>query len=232
MGGALLSPEVERFLWDADFPYAIGYGLTETSPLIAGCAPAVVKFRATGVTLPGIDVRIANPDMKTGEGEIQVKGDTVMKGYYHDKERTEQAFTEDGWFKTGDLGIIKKKNYLYIKGRIKNVIVGPSGENIYPEEIESILNEQECVLESLVYESDRKIIARVYLNYEFIDSLLGIQKMSSVQAEKQIKLLLDKTRDEVNKNVSTFSKIHRILEQKEPFVKTPTQKIKRYLYQD
>jgi len=232
IGGALLSPEVERFLWDADFPYAIGYGLTETSPLIAGCAPAVVKFRATGVTLPGIDVRIANPDMKTGEGEIQVKGDTVMKGYYHDKERTEQAFTEDGWFKTGDLGIIKKKNYLYIKGRIKNVIVGPSGENIYPEEIESILNEQECVLESLVYESDRKIIARVYLNYEFIDSLLGIQKMSSVQAEKQIKLLLDKTRDEVNKNVSTFSKIHRILEQKEPFVKTPTQKIKRYLYQD
>jgi long-chain acyl-CoA synthetase len=232
IGGALLSSDVERFLYEAGFPYAIGYGLTETSPLIAGSSPAKVKFRATGVTIPGIQVRIENPDPKTGEGEIQVKGATVMKGYYKDKERTEQAFTEDGWFKTGDLGILKKQNYLYIKGRIKNVIIGPSGENIYPEEIEARINEQESVLESLVYESDGKIIARVYLNHEMIDKALGIDKMSSVQAEKHIKDILDNIKTAVNKNVSSFSKIHKITEQKEPFEKTPTQKIKRFLYQN
>lgn len=232
IGGALLSSEVERFLYEAGFPYAIGYGLTETSPLIAGSSPAKVKFRATGVTIPGIQVRIDNPDPKTGEGEIQVKGATVMKGYYKDKERTEQAFTDDGWFKTGDLGILKKHNYLYIKGRIKNVIVGPSGENIYPEEIEARINEQESVLESLVYESEGKIIARVYLNHELIDKALGIDKMSSVQAEKHIKVILDEVKSTVNKNVSSFSKLHKVFEQTEPFEKTPTQKIKRFLYQN
>jgi len=232
IGGALLSSEVERFLLEAGFPYAIGYGLTETSPLIAGSSPAKVKFRSTGLIIPGLEVRIDNPDKTTGEGEIQVKGPTIMKGYYRDKERTAEAFTKDGWFKTGDLGILTKKNYLYIKGRIKNVIVGPSGENIYPEELEAKINEQENVLESLVYESEGKIIARVFLNYEFLDKTIGIQKMSSVQAEKQIKHILESTRSHVNKNVSAFSIIHKIIEQKEPFEKTPTQKIKRFLYQN
>ncbi len=231
IGGALLSPEVERFLFEAGFPYAIGYGLTETSPLIAGCTPAIVKFRATGITIPGVDVRIDNPDPKTREGEIQVKGPTVMKGYYRDKERTEQAFTPDGWFKTGDLGVLTNKSYLYIKGRIKNVIIGASGENIYPEELEAVINEQGSVLESLVYEAEGKITAKVYLNYEYIDKTIGIDKMSSVQAEKQLKQLLENIRSSVNKNVSSFSVIHRIIEQKEPFEKTPTQKIKRFLYQ-
>ncbi len=141
--------DVERFLSDASFPYAIGYGLTETSPLIAGCSPSVVKFRSTGTVLPQLDVRIADPDPKTKVGEIQIKGPTVMKGYYKDKQRTEQAFTEDGYFKTGDLGLLTKKNYLYINGRIKNVIIGPGGENIYAEEIEAKLNEAESVLESM-----------------------------------------------------------------------------------
>lgn len=230
IGGALLSPDVERFLYEAGFPYAIGYGLTETSPLIAGCTPSLVKFRATGIPIPGIEVRIDNPDPKTKEGEIQVRGATVMKGYYRDKERTIEAFTPDGWFKTGDLGILSNKGFLYIKGRIKNVIIGASGENIYPEELEAIINEQESVLESLVYESDGKITAKVYLNYEFIDKTLGIDKMSSVQAEKQLKQLLENIRSHVNKNVSSFSIIHKIIEQKEPFEKTPTQKIKRFLY--
>jgi len=232
VGGALLSPDVERFLFEAGFPYAIGYGLTETSPLIAGCAPEVVKFRATGVTLPTLDVRIANPDPKTGEGEIQVRGDTVMKGYYRDPERTQEAFTPDGWFKTGDLGILRKKNYLYIKGRIKNVIVGSNGENIYPEEIEAILNENENILESMVYESDKKITARVFLNYESIDKVFGINKMSNAQAQKHIISMLEQIRTHVNKSVSSFSMIHRMIEQKEPFEKTPTQKIKRFLYLD
>jgi len=230
IGGALLSEEVERFLFEAGFPYAIGYGLTETSPLIAGCAPSVVRFRATGVILETLDVRIADPDPKTGIGEIQVKGDTVMLGYYKDKKRTDEVFTPDGYFRTGDLGMLKKK-YLYIKGRCKNVIVASTGENIYPEELEAKLNEDDGVLESLVYETEGNIVGRVFLNMELLDGLHGISKMGSGQAERFIAKYLETLREHVNHNVASFSRIHRIIEQKEPFEKTPTQKIKRFLYQ-
>lgn len=230
IGGALLSQEVERFLFEAGFPYAIGYGLTETSPLIAGCTPSVVKFRSTGTVLPQLDVRIADPDPKTKIGEIQIKGPTVMKGYYKDKDRTEQAFTPDGYFKTGDLGMLTKNNYLYIKGRIKNVIIGPNGDNIYAEEVEAKLNEAETVLESLVYESGGNIIAKVFLNYEMLDNMHGISKMGSAQSEKFIEKHLLELRTHLNANVASFSKVHKIIEQKEPFEKTPTQKIKRFLY--
>ncbi|MCB5258994.1 MAG: AMP-binding protein [Candidatus Cloacimonetes bacterium] len=231
IGGALLSHDVERFLSDASFPYAIGYGLTETSPLIAGSSPAAAKFRSTGTVLPQLEVRIANPDPKTKVGEIQVKGPTIMKGYYKDKQRTDEAFTDDGFFKTGDLGVLNKKNYLYIKGRIKNVIIGPNGDNIYAEEIEAKLNEAESVLESMVYESGGNIIARVFLNYEILDAHYNLSKMGSVQAEKSIEKHLLELRTHLNANVASFSKLHKIIEQKEPFEKTPTQKIKRFLYQ-
>jgi len=231
IGGALLSHDVERFLFEAGFPYAIGYGLTETSPLIAGCAPAVVKFRSTGTVLPELDVRIADPDPKTGIGEIQIKGPTVMKGYFKDKERTVQSFTRDGYFKTGDLGKLTKQNYLYIKGRIKNVIIGPNGDNIYAEEVEAKLNEAETVLESMVYENAGHIVARVFLNYEILDTQHNISKLSSVQTEKFIEKHLLDLRSFLNANVASFSKVHKIIEQKEPFEKTPTQKIKRFLYQ-
>ena len=231
IGGALLSHDVERFLYEAGFPYAIGYGLTETSPLIAGCTPAVVKFRSTGTVLPELDVRIDNPDPKTNIGEIQIKGPTVMRGYYKDKDRTEQAYTPDGYFKTGDLGLLTKNNYLYIKGRIKNVIIGPNGDNIYAEEVEAKINEAETVLESLVYESDGNIVARVFLNYEMLDNLHGISKMGSAQSDKFIEKHLLELRGHVNSNVASFSRIHKIIEQKEPFEKTATQKIKRFLYQ-
>ncbi|MDD3282868.1 MAG: AMP-binding protein [Candidatus Cloacimonetes bacterium] len=231
IGGALLSHDVERFLSDASFPYAIGYGLTETSPLIAGSSPAAAKFRSTGTVLPQLEVRIANPDPKTKVGEIQVKGPTIMKGYYKDKQRTDEAFTDDGFFKTGDLGVLNKKNYLYIKGRIKNVIIGPNGDNIYAEEIEAKLNEAESVLESMVYESGGNIIARVFLNYEILDAHYNLSKMGSVQAEKSIEKHLLELRTHFNANVASFSKLHKIIEQKEPFEKTPTQKIKRFLYQ-
>lgn len=231
IGGALLSEEVERFLFEAGFPYAIGYGLTETSPLIAGCAPAVVRFRSTGTVLDTLDVRIADPNPVTGIGEIQVKGDTVMKGYYKDKERTDQVFTPDGYFMTGDLGILTKDRYLYIKGRIKNVIIAATGENIYPEEIEAKINERESVLESLVYESNGQIVARVFLNYEYLETHHSISKMSTPQADKFVSKMLEDIRTSVNQNVASFSRIHKIVEQKEPFEKTPTQKIKRFLYQ-
>ncbi|MEA2104498.1 MAG: AMP-binding protein, partial [Candidatus Cloacimonadota bacterium] len=166
IGGALLSAEVERFLLDARFPYAIGYGLTETSPLIAGCNPSNTKYRSTGTVLKGIQVKIDKKDSKSGIGEILVKGDSVMKGYYKDPERTKEVFTEDGWFKTGDLGILKKNNYLFIRGRIKNVIIGQSGENIFPEDIEAVINEHNFVLESIVYKRANKLVARIFLNYD------------------------------------------------------------------
>ncbi len=229
IGGALLSEEVERFLYEAGFPYTIGYGLTETSPLIAACTPSKIRFRSTGNVLDTLQVRIANHDPKTGIGEIQVKGDTVMVGYYRDKQRTKDSHTEDGFFMTGDLGMIKR-GYLYIKGRCKNMILSATGENVYPEELEAKLNEDEGVLESMVYESDGKIIGRVYLNAELFNKKHNMRKMGSSQKETFLQGYLQRLRDHVNQNVASFARIHRLIEQKEPFEKTPTQKIKRFLY--
>lgn len=159
IGGAALSPDVEKFLMEARFPYAIGYGLTETSPLIAGCAPFRTRMRSTGPALKGVELRIADPKPDTGEGEIQARGPNVMKGYFKDPERTAEVFTEDGWFRTGDLGIFDKKGRLYIRGRLKTMILGASGENIYPEEIEAVINRSAFVAESLVYgDKDRKSV--------------------------------------------------------------------------
>jgi long-chain acyl-CoA synthetase len=132
IGGAPLSPDVELFLREAGFPYAIGYGLTETSPLVAGSPPASTKFRSTGFPVSGARIMIDRPDPATGEGEILVKGPMVMKGYFKDPGRTAEAMTPDGWFRTGDLGMFDRSGYLYIKGRLKNLILGPSGKNIYP----------------------------------------------------------------------------------------------------
>ncbi|HNT51807.1 MAG TPA: AMP-binding protein, partial [Candidatus Syntrophosphaera sp.] len=217
IGGARVSFEVERFLNEAGFPYAIGYGLTETAPLIAGSSPQNVRFRGTGQVLEHLQVRIADPDPKSRIGEIQVKGDTVMLGYYKDPQRTAEAFTEDGYFKTGDLGILRKGRDLYIIGRCKNVIVAASGENIYPEEIESRINEHEAVLESLVYETGGQITARVFLNYEWLENHHNLEKMGGVAADKFILRLLEEIRDYINQNVASFSRVHRIIEQKEPF---------------
>jgi len=230
IGGALLAPDVEQFLRDAKFPYAIGYGLTETSPLVAGCTPKITRYRSTGPALPDLEVKIVNPNPETGEGEIWVRGDSVMKGYYKDPERTAEVLTPDGWFKTGDLGVFDKDGYLYIKGRSKNMVLGPSGENIYPEEIESVINENPNVLESMVYELDGKIVSRIHLNYEELDRQFVAEKLGELQIKKRIQELLETIRQEVNGRVPTFSRIIRVIEQTEPFEKTPTQKIKRFLY--
>ncbi|GAB4378556.1 MAG: long-chain fatty acid--CoA ligase [Calditrichia bacterium] len=230
IGGALLAPEVEHFLREARFPYAIGYGLTETSPLVAGSGKHNTRFRSTGPPIEGVEVKIHDPNPETGEGEIWVRGPNVMKGYYKDPERTASVLTEDGWFKTGDLGYLDKDNYLYIKGRLKNMIVGPSGENIYPEEIEAILNEFDYVMESLVYMHENKLTARVHLNYEELDELFGKENLTETEERARIQQLLEQIRTEVNSRVSSYSRLHRIIEQTEPFEKTPTQKTKRYLY--
>jgi long-chain acyl-CoA synthetase len=229
IGGAPLAPEVEQFLREARFPYAIGYGLTETSPLVAGTGSEKTKRLSTGPPLPGTGIRINNPDAN-GEGEIQIKGPTVMKGYYKDPTRTDDVMTKDGWFRSGDLGVFDKEGYLYIKGRLKNMILGSNGKNIYPEEVESVINESEIVLESLVYQQNNQIAARVHLNYEMLDRDFVKDHLTESQARERVKSLLESLRRLVNTRLSSFSRIHQLIEQREPFEKTPTQKIKRHLY--
>jgi long-chain acyl-CoA synthetase len=229
IGGAPLAPEVEQFLREAKFPYAIGYGLTETSPLVAGTGSEKTKRLSTGPPLPGTSIRIDNPDA-SGEGEIQIKGPTVMKGYYKDPMRTEEVMTKDGWFRSGDLGVFDKEGYLYIKGRLKNMILGSNGKNIYPEEVESVINESEVVLESLVFQQNNQIAARVHLNYEVLDRDFVRDHLTDSQIRERVKSLLEGLRRQVNTRLSSFSRIHQLIEQREPFEKTPTQKIKRHLY--
>ncbi|PID57917.1 MAG: long-chain fatty acid--CoA ligase [Ignavibacteriae bacterium] len=230
IGGATLPSDVEKFLQESRFPYALGYGLTETSPLVTGTDNTKVRFGASGTVLVGMEVKIDEPDPATGVGEILIKGPNVMKGYYKDPEKTKDVFDKKGWFKSGDLGLMDKDGYLFIKGRSKNVIIGTNGKNIYPEEIESVINENPFILESLVYETEQKIAARVHLNYETIDKEFGLKDMNNTEARKKIDNLLNTILSDVNKRVATFSKINKIIEQPEPFVKTPTKKIKRYLY--
>jgi len=230
IGGSKLSAEVEKFLREAEFPYAIGYGLTETSPLVAGSDAANTKYRSTGPRVEGLEVEIWNPNPKTGIGEIIVRGPSVMKGYYNDDERTAEVLSSDGWFHTGDLGNFDEDGYLYIQGRLKNVIVGPSGENIYPEAIESIINRADEVLESIVYEDNGQLTARIYLDYEKLDTEFTELKLTESRIKQQIDERLENLRKNVNEQVSSFSRIAKVIEQKEPFEKTPTQKIKRYLY--
>ncbi len=170
IGGAKLDGTVERFLYEAKFPYAIGYGLTECCPLLAGAIPSMVKWQTTGPAVPGVQLRIDNVNPETGEGEIVAKGDNIMMGYYKNPKATAEAFTEDGWFRTQDLGYIDEKGWLSIRGRLKNMILGPSGENIYPEEIETVINSHASVVESLVTTHKGNLIARIHPNPDKLET--------------------------------------------------------------
>ncbi len=177
IGGSKLDAMVERFLRDAGFPYAIGYGLTECSPLIAGQVDPVV-FQSTGPKLYGMEMKIHEPN-REGIGEVIVRGPNIMQGYYKDQAKTEAAFLPDGWFRTKDLGKFDKKGNLYIKGRVDNMLLGPNGENIYPEEIESVINDNDFVLESLVAKIGDKLIAKVHFNYEQIAALIDFKEVDA-----------------------------------------------------
>ncbi|HPF52863.1 MAG TPA: AMP-binding protein [Draconibacterium sp.] len=231
IGGAKLDSAVERFLFEGGFPYAIGYGLTETAPLLAGAVAKNRTIGSTGIVMEGVQVRIADADPKTGEGEIQAKGANVMQGYYKAPELTRDVFTEDGWFKTGDRGMFDKKNRLHIKGRIKTMIVGASGENIYPEEIESVINKMRFVLESLVVEKKGKLVAMIHLNMEEIEENFKYLKEEAKQfvSAKADEILLE-IQKKVNLEVNKFSKISQVVLHPSPFERTPTKKIKRFLY--
>lgn len=231
IGGAPLATYVEEFLIQANFPYIIGYGLTETAPLIAGTVKDMpIKIGSTGPLMPGVEVILKHKDPKTGEGEIAVKSPSVMLGYYKDEEKTKEVFDENGYFLTGDLGYIDKDGYLFISGRSKNMILGPSGENIYPEQIESLINKDEAVLDSLVMQQNGKLIARIHLDYELIDKMFEANITADDVVKQKIDEYLENLRVETNKKMASFSKITKFIEQIEPFIKTPTKKIKRYLY--
>ena len=231
IGGAKLDAQVERFLIDAKFPFAIGYGLTETSPLVAGCAPGKGKYQAIGPKVVDSEVIIHNPNPKTEEGEIWVRGNHVMLGYYKNEEMTKEVLTDDGWFKTGDLGSFDEKGMLTHKGRLKSMIVGPSGENIYPEEIESLINKFEYVEESVVIEEKGRLVALVNFNMEELEQKLKeMTSDASIKIEDKITELRADLMEYINSKVSNSSKLQDIRHQIEPFKKTATKKIKRYLY--
>jgi long-chain acyl-CoA synthetase len=231
VGGAKLNKTVEKFLSEARFPYAIGYGLTETSPLLAGANPQKTVLESTGPALDGVEVIIHNPDKVTGEGEIWARGPNVMIGYYKDPEMTADVLTPDGWFKTGDLGVFDRNNNLYIRGRLKNMIVGASGENIYPEEIESVINNFRHVAESLVIQQKGKLVALVHINMEDLEQKYHVLKAeASRQFDEKVEEILKELQDYVNSRVNKFSQINKVVLQSVPFQKTATQKIKRFLY--
>ncbi len=233
IGGAKINEQVEKFLLEAKFPYAVGYGLTETAPLLAGFGPKEARLQAAGKVLEGVEIKIYNPDKTTGEGEVWARGANVMKGYYKEPELTAQVLTEDGWFRTGDLGIFDKEGYLHIRGRSKNVIIGPGGENIYPEEIESVINNFKHVVESLVIEQKGKLVALVHFDREEIEKKYKeIKEGLSDYVENTYNELSTDLKEYINNRVSRFSKIQRIIPQKEEFIKTATKKIKRFLYNE
>jgi len=230
IGGAPIAADVELFLREAKFPYCMGYGLTETSPLVIGTGPESTRYRSTGIPLPGVEIKLGNINEETGEGEILIRGPQVMKGYYKDEEKTKEVLDKDGWFHSGDLGTIDKDGYVFIKGRSKNVIIGANGKNIYPEEIESILNQNPYIIESLILERDEGLHAKVCLDYDVIDIDFEMKNKNESEARGVITKILDEAHKEINQRVPTYAKIKKIFEQPEPFEKTPTQKIKRYLY--
>jgi len=230
VGGASLNPDVEEFLLEAEFPYLVGYGLTESAPLIAG-GPAgdkTIALGSAGKPIPGVEVKIADPDPDTGVGEICACGPNVMKGYYNDPDATAEVLSADGWLATGDLGLIDEQGNLHIKGRSKNVIVMANGENVYPEAIEHKINAYHWVVESLVVENNGQLHAWIYPDYESIDEVTKGQNRE--QRKQYLQGQLEKMRKELNGQLSAASRIAEIFERREPFIKTATHKIKRYLY--
>lgn len=230
IGGAALNPEVEKFLKEAEFPYVVGYGLTESAPILAGGPPGdlTIALGSTGKPFPGVQIKIVDPDPATGVGEIYGCGPNIMKGYYQDEEATAEVLTEDGWLATGDLGFMDGAGNLHIRGRSKSVIVMSNGENVYPEPIEHKLNAYPWVVESLVVEKNGKLHAWVYPDYELINE--ETEGQSRAERREQISKYRESMRQEVNKKLSSASRLTKIVERREPFIKTATHKIKRYLY--
>lgn len=223
IGGAALNPEVESFLRNIGFRYTVGYGMTECGPIITYDSWKTNKLYSTGKQVVNMQVKIDSSDPQNVVGEIMVKGDNVMLGYYKNEEATKQVLDKDGWLRTGDLGIIDKDGYLYIKGRCKNMILGPSGQNIYPEEIEAKINNMPFVQESLVVEHNQKLVALIFPDFDTADK----QGYSNDDLER----IMEETRVEINKTLPAYCQITKVKLYPEEFEKTPKRSIKRFLYQ-
>ena len=219
MGGAALNPEVEQVLHDIKICYCVGYGMTECAPLISYEDWFNYTFHSVGKAIaPYCDIRIDSDDPIHTEGEIQVKGLVVMKGYYKNEEATKAIFTQDGWMRTGDIGTFNKDGDLFIRGRIKNMILGPSGQNIYPEEIEDVVNNQPAIAESVVVSRDTKLVALVYPDDKALPE--------GMTMEEQMKANLNA----INDRMPVYSKLSAIEIVDKPFEKTPKMSIKRFMY--
>ncbi|RNC65418.1 AMP-binding protein [Proteiniphilum sp. X52] len=222
IGGAALNPDVEKFLRKIRFPYTVGYGMTECGPLISYAYWTKYKERSCGKVVDRMEVKIDSDEPRNIVGEILARGSNLMLGYYKNEEATKEAFTEDGWLKTGDLGTMDSDGFIFIRGRNKNMILGPSGQNIYPEEIEEKINSSPFVGESLAISEDQKIIALIVPDREALkESGLTDQDMNT---------LFQKVITEVNNQLPSYSKIASFRLQEEEFEKTPKRSIRRFKY--
>ena len=228
IGGAAINFETEKFLKEAGFPYLVGYGLTETSPILAGgpFGDRTITIGSVGKVLPDVEVKIGPSSQQDGIGEIFARGPNIMLGYFNDNEANQEVFSGNGWLATGDLGYFDEFNNLHIKGRSKSVIVLAHGENIYPEAIEDKINSFVQVVESVVVENSGRIEAQVYLDYDLVD-----KETARGQENKRLYIaqVLQEIKEGVNGQLPAYSKLSKIIERQEPFVKTATHKIKRYL---
>jgi len=224
MGGAGFNPEVERWFKKLKLPYSVGYGMTEAAPLLAYEGVEHYAAGSCGKPADRMEVRIDSEDPQHIVGEIQAKGANIMVGYFKNRQATETAFTPDGWLRTGDLGVMDRHKNIYIRGRSKNMILSSNGQNIYPEEVEAIINNQPYVVESLVVDRDNRMVALVYLSETAM-------LQNGIDTPEKIKEQVNRILETVNRNLPTYSKVSRIETVDVPFEKTPKMSIKRFLYQ-
>lgn len=222
VGGASFSHEAEMFFKEIGFRYTVGYGMTECAPLITYEDWSKTPLYSCGKAVPRMELKIDSSDPQNIPGEILARGDNVLLGYYKNEAATREVFTDDGWLRTGDIGVMDRDGYLYIRGRCKNILLGPSGQNIYPEEIEDIINNKPYIVESLVVEQDGKLVALIYPDYTTAE-VDGI-------TEQQLEKIIEETRRQVNEEIPKYAQIARVKIYPEEFEKTPKKSIKRFLY--
>ena len=223
IGGAAFNKEVESFFKKMGFPFTVGYGMTECAPIITYDDWQEEKLYSCGKAAPNLEVKIDSADPQNVPGEILVKGANVFLGYYRNEEATKAVFTEDGWFRTGDMGVLDADNCLYIKGRSKCMILGPSGQNIYPEEVETVINSQPYVVDSLVIEEDGGLTALIYPDFQ--------QGAREGMNQKVFAEFIEGTLSELNKELPNYARLKKVKVMTEDFERTPKKSIKRYLYQ-
>ncbi|MBP5397238.1 MAG: AMP-binding protein [Bacteroidales bacterium] len=223
MGGAAFNPEAEKFFHDLKFRYTVGYGMTECAPIIAYAHWDKAKLYSCGQAAPNMEIRIISPDPENIPGDVQVRGDNVFLGYYKNPEATAESFTEDGWFKTGDIGVMDKDGFLFLKGRSKCMILGPSGQNIYPEEIEYSINNLPLVNDSLVIDDEGSLVALIYPDFAAGEAAGLDAAATKAKIEEQLPAL--------NKSLPVYSKIKKMEFRDEDFERTPKKSIRRFLYQ-